>query len=78
MIVIIIIIIITIIIIILVLTFIIYNYVPEEKQVPSAHSIAAVLYLQSVLHVMLFGPKYILCIYINPGSSVGIVTELRA
>jgi len=51
-----IVIIIIIIIIILVITFIIYNYVPETNYVYNVHSVVAVLYLQTVLHVMLFGP----------------------
>ena len=34
----------------------IYNYIPETNHVSSAHSIAAVLYLQFVLRVMLFRP----------------------
>ena len=32
----------------------IYSYVPETNHVSSVHSVAAVLYLQSVLHVLLF------------------------
>ena len=32
----------------------IYNYIPETSHVPTVYSVAAVLYLQSVLHVMLF------------------------
>ena len=32
----------------------IYNYVPETNRVSRVYSVAAVLYLQSVLHVMLF------------------------
>ena len=31
----------------------IYNYIPETHHVASVYSVAAVLYLQSVLHVML-------------------------
>ena len=34
----------------------IYNYIPETNHVSSEHSIAAVLYLQFVLRVMLFRP----------------------
>jgi hypothetical protein len=43
-------------IIILVITFtqVIYNYKPETVSVSSVHSIAAVLYLQFMLYVMLF------------------------
>ena len=53
-----IIIIIIIIINILVITFMqgIYNYIPETNHVYRVYSVAAVLYLQSVLHVMLFRP----------------------
>jgi hypothetical protein len=45
-----------IIIIILVITFMqgIYNYIPETNHVSRVYSVAFVLYLQSVLHVMLF------------------------
>ena len=45
-----------IIIIILVITFMhgIYNYIPETNRVSTVYSVAAVLYLQSVLPVMLF------------------------
>ena len=32
----------------------IYSYIPETNHVSKIHSVAAVLYLQSVLHVMLF------------------------
>jgi hypothetical protein len=45
-------------IIFLVITFVqgIYNYVPETNHVSRVYSVAAVLYLQSVLHAMLFRP----------------------
>jgi len=48
--------IIIIIIIILVITFMqgIYNYIPDTNHVSRVRSIAAVLYLQFLLHVMLF------------------------
>jgi hypothetical protein len=50
-----IIIIIIIIITVLVITFMhsIYTYVPETNHVSTLYSVATVLYLQSVLHVML-------------------------
>ena len=32
----------------------IYNYIPETNHVSRVHSVAAVLYSQSVLHVMLY------------------------
>jgi hypothetical protein len=49
-------IIIIIIIITLVIIFMqdIYNYIPETNNISMVYSVAAVLYLQSVLHVMLF------------------------
>jgi len=34
----------------------IYNYKPEINHVSRAHSVAAVLYVQSVLHVVVFRP----------------------
>jgi hypothetical protein len=34
----------------------IYNYIPETNRVSKVYSVAAVLYLQVVLHVMLFRP----------------------
>ena len=34
----------------------IYNYIPETNHVSTVYSVAAVLYLQFVLHVMLFLP----------------------
>jgi len=50
--------IIIIIIIIHVITFMqgIYNHIPEINHVYRVYSVAAVLYLQFVLHVMLFRP----------------------
>jgi len=52
------IIIIIIIIIIHVITFMqgIYNYIPETNHVYRVYSVAALLYLQFMLHVMLFRP----------------------
>ena len=42
----------------LVITFIqgVYNYIPETNHVSGVYNVAAALYLQSVLHVMLFRP----------------------
>jgi len=56
-------IIIIIIIIILVITYMqcIYSYVPETNRVSRLYSISAVLYLQSVLHVMLFRTLNMFC-----------------
>ena len=53
------IIIIIIIIIILVINFMqnIYNYIRETNYIPRAYSVAGVLFLQFVLHVMLFRPE---------------------
>ena len=46
------------IVIIFVITFMqgIYNYTPQTNHVSRVHSVAAVLYLQLVLQVMLFHP----------------------
>jgi len=53
----------------------IYNYITETNHVSTVYTVAAVLYLQSVLHVMLFtvcatcnviSPvKYVLYLYIS-------------
>ena len=55
-----------IIIIILVITFMqgIYNYIPETNRPSRVYSVAAVLYLQFALHVMLFRPWRMLCTFI--------------
>jgi hypothetical protein len=34
----------------------IYNYIPDTIHVSRVYSVATVLYLQSLLHVMLFRP----------------------
>jgi len=39
----------------------IYNYIPETNHVSTVYSVAAVLYLQFVLHVMLFRTSHSLC-----------------
>jgi hypothetical protein len=56
---------IVIIIIIIIITFMhgIYNYIPETKHVSAVYSVAAVLYLQFVLHVMLFRPSHMFCTF---------------
>jgi len=45
-------------IITLVITFMqgIYNYIPETNHVSRIHTVVAVLYIQFVLHVILFRP----------------------
>ena len=37
----------------------IYNYIPETNHISRVHLVAAVLYLQFVLHVMLFRNKFV-------------------
>jgi len=39
----------------------IYNHIPETNHVYGVYSVAAVPYLQNVLHVMLFRPRNMLC-----------------
>jgi len=41
----------------------IYNYIPETSPVYKVHSVAAVLYLQSVLNVILYPPCNMLCAF---------------
>jgi hypothetical protein len=41
----------------------IYNYVPETNHDSTVYSVAAVLYLQSVLRVMLFGMLNMFCTF---------------
>ena len=41
----------------------IYNYTPATSPVPTVYTVAAVLYLQSVLHVMLFRPCSMFCTF---------------
>ena len=63
----------------------IYNYIHVTRHGSTKCSVAAVLYLQSVLQVMLFPMLNVLYSYISTfqrmcglDSSVGIVTELLA
>jgi len=42
----------------------IYNYMPETNHVYRVHSVAAVMYLQFVLYVMLFHILNIFCTFI--------------
>ena len=41
----------------------IYNYIPQTSHVPTVYTVAAVLYLHSVLHVMLFRPWNMFCTF---------------
>jgi len=41
----------------------IYNYIPETNHVSRVYSVAAVLYLQFVLHVMLFHLRNMFCTF---------------
>jgi len=41
----------------------IYNYIPETNHVSWVYTFAAVLYLQFVLHVMLFHPWNMICTF---------------
>ena len=48
----------------------IYNYIPETNQVSSVYSVAAAVYLQSVLRVMLLPMLNVLYFYISTSRSV--------
>ena len=48
----------------------IYNYIPETHHVASVYSVAAVLYLQPLLHVMLLPMLNDLNFYISTSRSV--------
>jgi uncharacterized membrane protein len=54
-----------IIIIIIIIPFMqgIYNYIPETNHVSTAYSVAAVLCLQFMLHVILFSPLNVFCTF---------------
>ena len=67
------------IIIIFVSTFMqdIYNYIPETHHVPTVYSAAAVLYSQSVLHVMLYRVLHMLCASTLALSAVCVHCSLR-
>ena len=71
-----------IIVIILFITFMrgIYNYIHETSYVSRVHSVAAVLYLQSVLHVMLLRPwnTYVLYFYFTTSRSLCAVPYMVA
>jgi hypothetical protein len=47
----------------------IYNYIPETTHVSSVHSVAAILQLQFMPHVMLFPMFNVLYIYISTSRS---------
>ena len=48
----------------------IYNYIPETNHVYSVYSVAAAVYLQSVLRVMLLPMLNVLYFYISTSRSV--------
>ena len=52
----------------------IYNYIPEKNHVSKVYSVAAVLYLQFVLHVMLFRMLNVLYFHISTSRSLCAVT----
>ena len=48
----------------------IYNYVPETNSVSRIFDIATVLYLQFLLHVILFSPRNMFCTFTLALSAV--------
>ena len=54
----------------------IYNYIPETNHVCKVYSVAIVLYLQFVLHVMFSPVKYVLFFYISTFRSMCAVPNM--
>ena len=55
----------------------IYNYIPETTRDYILHTVAAVLYSQSALHVMLFPPvQHVLYLYISTFCSLCAVHNM--
>jgi hypothetical protein len=54
----------------------IYNYIPETNHVSRVCSVAAVLYLQFVLHVMLLRMFNVMYFYISTSCSMCTVTNV--
>ena len=50
----------------------IYNYIPETNHVFRVYIVAAVLYLQFVLHAILFRPLIMFCAFILALSIVSV------
>ena len=48
----------------------IYNYISETNHAFKVYSVAVVLYLQFVLHVMLFRPWNMFCTFTSAGRAV--------
>jgi hypothetical protein len=55
----------------------IYNYIPETNYVARAYNVAAVLYLQFVLHVMLFRQWNMFCTFTLALSEVCVQCPIR-
>ena len=54
---------------------VIYNYVPETNHVSTLHSVAAVLYLQFVLHVLLLLLLLLLYFSLAVGYYCGLLIQ---
>jgi hypothetical protein len=54
----------------------IYNYIPETNLVSSIYSFAAILYLQFIVHVMLFPMSDVLYFYIITFRSMFAVPSI--
>ena len=54
----------------------IYNYTPERKRVSVVYSVVTVLYLQFVLHVMIFSMLNVLHFYSSTFRSVCAVPKM--
>jgi len=56
--------------------YVIHNYIPETNHVTRIYSVASLLYLQFVLHVMLLYVKYVLYFYIITSRNVRAVPNI--
>jgi hypothetical protein len=56
----------------------IYNYIPDTNHVSRVYSFAVILYLQFMLHEILFFMLNVLYIYINTFRSMCAVSNVAA
>jgi hypothetical protein len=54
----------------------IYNYIPDTNNISRVFNVAIILYLQFVLHVMLFPPLNVLHFYISTSRNICAVHNM--